>query len=334
METTGQVTMEDVARASGVSRSTVSKALRNDPSISAHRREKIKAVALKLKYRPNPLVAALMAQLHHTHPKTNSPTLAWVDLWTKTSSSKYGFDPGLLLPGAKKRAQELGYEMDVFRPMIENISPRRLLEILRARSEWGAIFPTVPEAHMEFPLNMAGLSGVTIGTSLGKPTLNRVSHNHYHGSLLACQTLWTKGFRRIGLVVSPWGDERMDGKWRAAYIVRQQQWPVGARLPPLIADQDDREEFLRWYQRYKPDAILVEEQSRVATWLDAKGGLPARIVWLGLDPSKHNAWGVDYRWSELGQAAVELLIAQMQRRELGTPAISHTLTIDGIWVER
>ena len=55
--------MKHVAAAAGVSVMTVSLALRRVPSIPAETRERVLAVAEKLGYRRNPLVAALMADL-------------------------------------------------------------------------------------------------------------------------------------------------------------------------------------------------------------------------------------------------------------------------------
>ena len=53
--------MEDVARAVGYSRATVSLALRGDASIPEKTRQRIAKVAEKLGYRTNPLVSALMS---------------------------------------------------------------------------------------------------------------------------------------------------------------------------------------------------------------------------------------------------------------------------------
>jgi LacI family transcriptional regulator len=52
--------MRDIAAMCGVSATTVSKALRDDPIISEAQREKIKEVATRLRYRPNLLVDGIM----------------------------------------------------------------------------------------------------------------------------------------------------------------------------------------------------------------------------------------------------------------------------------
>ena len=324
--------MQSVARAAGVSRSTVSKALRDDPTIPVSRRDKIKAIASRLGYRPHPLVAALMAQLHSRRRRTDPHFIAWIDLWTKGNDVARGHDPSLMLRGAQERAQELGYNIEVHRVANDDISPARLRQILITRSQWAVIFPPAPESGMRYPIDMVGLTGVTIGASLHEPVMHRVSHNYYRSGKLACQKLREKAFRRIGLVLSPWADERTESKWRAAYLVEQQQWPVAERLPPLLAAADEKEAFQRWFRRHKPDAIVAVDPY-VADWLCLRQGPSVRIVWLSLLSGKKNTWAVDQCSDRLGAAAVELVIGQIHRNERGNPARPHTLLIDGEWLE-
>lgn len=324
--------MQHVARAAGVARSTVSKALRDDPTIPVRRRDKVKAVARRLGYRPHPMVAALMAQLHSRRRRNDPYHLAWIDLWTKGHEVERGHNPNLSLGGAQSRAQQLGYNIEVHHVATDGISPVRLRQILNARSQWAVIFPPVPEPAMRYPLDMVGLTGVAIGTSLREPVMHRVSHNHYHSGILACQKLREKSFRRIGFILSPWADERTEGKWRAAFLVEQQKWPVADRVPTLLAAVDQREAFQRWFRRYKPDAIVAADPY-VAEWLRLQPGPAIRVAWLSLQAEKKGIWGVDYCSDLLGAAAVELVIGQIHRNERGSPAQPHALMIDGAWLE-
>ena len=53
--------MAEIAQELGVASSTVSRALRGDPRISAEMRQRVETLAKNTGYRPNPLVSALMA---------------------------------------------------------------------------------------------------------------------------------------------------------------------------------------------------------------------------------------------------------------------------------
>lgn len=323
--------MRAVAAAADVATSTVSKALRGDPTIPESRQKQIRRIADRLGYRPNPMVAALMAQLHSQRRRNDPHHIAWIDLWTNELEAERGHDPRPALTGARRRAEELGYGIEVHNVARDGVSPARLRQILITRCQWGAIFPPVPESAMRYPIDMDGLTGVAIGTSLREPVMHRVSHNHYQGGQLACQKLRENGFRRIGFVLTPWNDQRVDGKWRAAYLEQQQNWPRDERLPTLLADAHEGAKFARWWKTHKPDAIIAAE-SMVEGWLREVGGGSTRLAHLALEKYKRDMWGVNYRSETLGEAAVELVIGQIHRHERGSPQIAHALLIDGVWV--
>ena len=54
----GRTNMRQIAEAAGVSVATVSMALRNSERITPETREKVRAIATEMNYRPDPLIAA------------------------------------------------------------------------------------------------------------------------------------------------------------------------------------------------------------------------------------------------------------------------------------
>lgn len=325
--------MRTVAEAAGVATSTVSKALRGDPSIPEKRRAQIREIADKLGYRPHPMVSALMAQLHAGRRRSDPHCIAWVDLWTKNRKSVEK-KPDPLLDGARERAKVLGYNIEVHYVLAEGISPARLRQILLARSQWALILPPSAESTMAYPIDMEGFAGVTIGTSVREPVLHRVSHNHHVGCRVACAKLREKGFRRIGFAMSPWMDQRMDVRWKAAYLASQLDWPEEDRLPPLIVGEDQEDAYRAWKDKHRPDVVIMAD-TYVAAWEKTvrRGERPLRTVWLVVDGLRRGIWGIDYRSDLLGAAAVEMVIGQIHRHERGSPPVPHTLLIDGAWFE-
>ena len=63
----------------------------------------------------------------------------------------------------------------------DGTSAARLHEILISRAQWGVIIPPVPKEAMAYPLDLEGLTGVTIGTSLHQPILHRAGAQHCVG---------------------------------------------------------------------------------------------------------------------------------------------------------
>lgn len=326
--------MRHVAETVGVATSTVSKALRHDPSIPEARCREIHAAAEKLGYRPDPMVATLMAQLHHRRRRSDPHHIAWIDLWgTETSDVVKGLKP--LLCGAQQRAAELGYGIEVYRAGLDQISPGRLRSILTSRGQWGLIIPPVPESAMRFPFDLRGFAGVKIGTSLHEPVMHRVAPNHFRGCVLVFEKLREHGLRRIGLALSPKISERVEGEWLGAFLFCQQRVPTAERVAPLIAPLEDREAFARWLQQEKPEGVLVAEEtplqeSRTSGRRNAKRPM---LGWL-LRPDGSSGDGkLDQRHEEMGSVAVELVVAQIHRNERGSPASPHQVLIDSVWVE-
>ena len=149
--------MATVARAAKVATSTVSKALREDPSIPLSRRQEIQKLARAMGYRPNPMVAALMARLHGARRRNDPHHIAWIDLWPDDREAARTSDFPLMLRGARQRAAELGYQIEIHPVGREGVSADRLHTILTSRSQWGLVIPPVPLEAMSYPLDLEGL---------------------------------------------------------------------------------------------------------------------------------------------------------------------------------
>ncbi|OAM90849.1 LacI family transcriptional regulator [Termitidicoccus mucosus] len=328
-----RVTMLDVARKAGVARSTVSRALRNDPAIPQKRCAEIKTIAEKLGYAPHPMVATLMSQLHSRRRRSDPFCIAWIDLWPRGSAAVSVPYWDTHLAGARQRAAELGYGVEVWQPEADGVSPARLRQILAARDQWGIIFPPVPETAIRYDFDLRGFSAVTIGTSLQAPAMHRVSHNHFQGIQLACDRLRAKGYERIGFVSSLAGNARINGKWLAAFLERQLHWPATHRIRPLMVKtgRDGREAVKRWLCEKRPDVIVCGDQ-QAAAWLGTHRRFP-RVVWLTLGGNNNKLWGINQLPEVVGRAAVELAVGQIHRNERGSQTPTHNLLIDGTWVE-
>lgn len=324
--------MRHVAEAVGVAMSTVSKALRNDPSISEARCREICAAAEKMGYRPDPMVATLMAQLHHRRRRTDPHNIAWVDLWGP-ERSRAVMNPEPMLQGARQRAGELGYAIEVYRAGMDKISPEGLRRMLTARGQWGLIIPAVPESAMRFPFDLRGFAGVTIGTSLHEPVMHRVAPNHFQGCVLAFERLRERGLHRIGFAISPEVNERVECKWLGAFLSCQQRLSVNDRVSPLIAAGGDREALVRWVQNEKPEAVLVAEEPSHQIPKTFRGRVVKRPVICSLTGPDgiRGKGGLDYRPEQLGSIAVEMVVAQIHRNERGSPAIPNSILIDAVW---
>jgi DNA-binding LacI/PurR family transcriptional regulator len=325
--------MREIAHEAGVAVSTVSKALRDDPSIPKQRCREIRRLANQMGYRPNPLVATLMAQLHHHRRRDDPHTIAWMDFWANEPVGFLSFNLGPCLEGAKKRAAALGYGIEVYRPAAEGLSLDRLRRILKARGIWGIIVPPVPDRFRSLALDMRGLAAVTIGTSLQTPKMHRVSPNHFQAAALAFQKMRDKSFSRVGMILDNAMNERVTGKWLGAFLAESMLLPARDRVSPLIIRGHRESETAIWLKRQRPDAVLLAEAAHAQMWLDRGPGGRKSIAWLMQAEAKSGSSGLDYHPGRLGRLAVDMVVGQIHRNERGTPSLVHTTLVDAAWKE-
>jgi DNA-binding LacI/PurR family transcriptional regulator len=107
--------LRDIARKLGVSHSTISLCLRNHPSIPVARREEVKRVAEQMGYRPDPLLASLVAYRHGKTSLKIQSALAWVNHWEQPERLRTYREFDLYWRGAAQAAEKFGYHLDDIR---------------------------------------------------------------------------------------------------------------------------------------------------------------------------------------------------------------------------
>ena len=153
----------EIAKAAGVSVATVSLALRNHPSIPETTRVRIREVAEKLGYRPNPRVAELMGHIRKNRSVDafkETVALIWSDIGqaiVRESPSLNAFEQALQ---QALQAQGMGIQIFYQQP---DLSWQRLEQILEARGIRGLILaPLMREDQMQLDWNWNGLSVVLV----------------------------------------------------------------------------------------------------------------------------------------------------------------------------
>jgi LacI family transcriptional regulator len=325
------LTMRDVAAAAGVSVGTVSKALRNDPTIPAATRERIQLKARELGYRPNPLVAALMSQVHTQRPQAKTPLL--VALGQPGDDGKLHLTPvsRVYLAGARERAAERGY---AFRHQIlgndAELTPAQVSRQLHYQGVVGVmVLPLHWHVH-ELPFDFGQFASVALGRSLGSPRLDRVSPHQSANVLTLFKALWQLGYKRIGLVMRKGMSEQVEHSWLGAYL-RLSQFSDGGFIPPYIPESFQTKGLREWIAEHQPDALMINEREDVEAQL-GKLHLPRKtspdLFMLGRR-SEDDPPGIDELWSEVGAAATDVLIEQIHANKQGTPTHPKTILIEG-----
>jgi LacI family transcriptional regulator len=326
-----RVTLRQIARAARVSVMAVSYALRDRPEVSAAERTRIRTLAEKLGYRPDPLLTHLMQHLRshrRIKPTANLAVLTSLDAPFVRR----------LIAGADSRAEQLGYTLDRvdLRPLLNNV--RSLTRTLEARGVAGVLLAPAADpvsySHRDL-LDWSRFAAVAMTYSLVEPHVHRVVTHHFDNAMKALGLLQQQGFRRIGLAMTSDMEFRANHSYSAAYY-RLAGMAGEAPLPVLLLDTPDARKIRRWCDRHRPDVVIAANAHQV-TRLVAPA-LPARerarIAFVCLDhEAAHRVSGIDQLFETVGSHAVDALVAQLHRNERGLPAKPTVTMVEGQWFD-
>ncbi|CAM3089929.1 LacI family DNA-binding transcriptional regulator [Rariglobus hedericola] len=333
------LTMSELAKVAGVSKMTVSLALRGNEKISAATRERIRALADKMGYRPNPLVQTLMANLRSSRPANYHSTIAWVTAFpTRDGWSKHWVHK-LYHQGAVARAAALGYKIETFWALAPRMNGAALTRMLRARGIRGLVIPPVADPGTRLDIDWAHFSCATIGYSFTEPRLHRAAANLREGMTRALTECLQRGFKRIGFALPANTDARVNHSWLAGYLAWQQFIPAKDRLPVLLAPDRLEDLLPKWLGAHRPD-VIISPNFEFLKWLPSLGKrIPEDISLVTLsypdaeDASIAHISGINQNNVTIGEAAVDLVVSQLQHNDAGIPAHPRVMLIDGFWNE-
>ncbi len=330
--------MQQVAQVAGVSKSSVSLALRDDPRLALATRRRVQEIASRLGYRKNPIVASLMSQLRVSQTPKFHANFALINCsGLRTLFDTPGF--GDYRRGIRERADKAGYGVEEFWANEPGVGLARLAQILVARNIRGLIlavpFETRPllAGHPEF---FRDFSVATIGFDRTEPLLNRVTNHHFETARAAAQKLFDLGYTRPGIVARDAFDHLLQRRFSSGFhsAARDRAGPLDSPPAPLLLGEMDRSSFARWLKTEKPDAILTH-LVEVREWLDAlKVRVPQDMGLLHLDwsPQMRDWAGMNQNGALVGAAAAELVMDQMADNEVGIPAHPRLVLIESDFV--
>jgi LacI family transcriptional regulator len=333
-----RVTLADVARAAGVSVAGASYALRGDRSIPARTVEKVRRIAAELGYRPDLRVSSLMATIRRGRALQSRETLAfvWIDTPRRTERLPVHLQHfvRVILASAQERAEQLGCTLEQFWLDERTMPAARLHGILRARGISGVIIsPAASEQAVSLDWDWAPFASAIVGTTEISPVLNRSAHHHYRSVWLTLERLRSEGYSRPAAILSQTVQERIHSMQLAAFLTNHPD-PDMSRSAVRFSQPDAFAGLGGWLRRVRPDALVLGWQldCRQADQLQALAPRVRRMVTLDWHPGGVLP-GIDPCNAAIAAQAVDLVIAQLHRSELGRPAQPTTVLTDGVWRE-
>ena len=251
-------TQDDLAKSLGISKSTVSRALQNDPRITKETIALVKDGALKLGYKQDAVLSNLARQRwQRPVGDSNGSVLALII----GSSERYLQEAASLqdiIRATKDRAGELGYHIEVL------AAPDSKSDAIHSRGCYhkgirGVILKSTMHRTEPWALDLRNFSAINLGLDLFPARVDTVRYDLFSAIWECLDRSQASGYRRIGLALLgqdlPQGELRRAGAYNA--------WHTGNKiraLPVLHFTPDNRKENLRmlqlWMEKHRPDVVL------------------------------------------------------------------------------
>ncbi len=330
-----RVTLKDIAAKAKLSVAAVSLALRDHPRLPAETIKRVKRIANKLGYVPDPALSALAAHRSRVRLFRDFSVIGLVSNWSTMDAWSTRPSAQQLIKGATERARELGYSLQHLWARTDGASPARFSRILQARGIRGLILAPFEEPDAPFPLDWSEFSVVTIERANPFTHFHHLVPNHYVDLLLCWNKLRALGYTRVGLAVRRDLAVRCSHQWEAAHAHAQaKSTDLLASVPTLELNEQDQFEQLRvWIRTYRPQAVIGRCENFIAA-AQAEGlQVPRDIGYISLNvvDDEPNASGIDQHRDIMGATAVDVLNSLLQRNQRGMQPASIGTQIDGSW---
>lgn len=328
------VRLEDIARRAGVSRNTVSVALRNKPGVSDERRTQILRIAEEMGYRPNPMIAALMHNLRATRPATATNNIAFLHYFKRKEDWKARLYCAELFEGVAAQCSRSGYAASVVWGAEPGLNPHRLGKMLLSRGVSGLILAPMPDGRRHVHLPPADFAIATVGYSLWRPALDRACSHMRHAVVTAVRQLRRLGYRRIGLAWHPDADARKEYAASAGYATVR---AIHEELlcTPFFGNAHLSDRFPRWLEREQPDAIVNAGSHGMRDRLGRIGyAFPRDLGYVELVEDDAEEAGIATMvrdWRMIGAGAVDLVTTGLMQNLRGLPGNRRTVLVEGRW---
>jgi LacI family transcriptional regulator len=335
-----RVTMQDVARVAKVHQTTVSLALRNDDRLPEKTRVRLRRIAERLGYRPDPMLSALNLYRTARHAAPAAATMAFLLNFRDRDELATWHPHRLFLEGARKQAEQMGYRVESFyvRPSLAGEGPR-IERILRARGIVGVIIGAFGDDTIQFQMDWSQFSLVLIESQqLGVP-LHMISNNQMMITRKAVRRLHALGYRRIGLAVGKRGEVNLSNAFSAGYHAEVALRPELATLPPILLSgataADLAPALARWQRAHRFEAI-ASNWAQVPDALRLGGyRVPqdVAVASLDLNPDHGANAGMAQHHRVVGERAAEQLAILMKTNQRGVIEPHNSTFIDGRWID-
>jgi LacI family transcriptional regulator len=336
---THRPTLKDVARETGFHITTISLALRGHASIPAHTRQKIEAAAQLIGYQRNPVFHALSRFRQQGRVRAPAPRIAYVENYGAGSGIVRQPHLQVMLEGAERQAELLGYQLDVLAVGEDDHDTRSLSHYLRDNHITGVVLAAFQPGFAEVALNWDDYAVAKIHSRHAEPNVTVIANDQLREVRMAFRHLTALGYQRIGLAVGRADEDTSGHRHAAGYLMEIDSIPVERQVPPLFFPYNTNGEMLggmiaRWVKRHQVDVVLCN-------WISIRGiieaaGLrvPQDVACACLclcDPMPAGLAGVRPHLHLVGARAVSIVVTQLKSGQLGPAEVPSSIYVQSTW---
>ncbi|UVI29170.1 LacI family DNA-binding transcriptional regulator [Paenibacillus spongiae] len=329
-------TIKDLAKAAGVSITTVSRALNGYPDVSEKTRNRIKRLADELSYRPNAQAQSLVLK------KTKTIGVIMSELKSSNGKNSLPFE---VLCGINDRASELDYDIILFSTNPKKQSKKTYSDLCRERSVDGAILQglKINDIYLKEVLTQSLFPCVLIDIPLAGDWVGHVTTDNINGAREAIRHLIRLGHRRIAMI-NGYNEADVSHQRLAGYMLALQE--AGIPYDALLVwdgrfSEEGGEAAMNEIIEKHPDVTAVFCSSDLmalgAMQAAERAGLsiPDSISLIGYDDISLAAYcspkltTIRQEKYELGYQAAQLLIDMLEGRQ-----VRHKVMLENVLVVR
>jgi len=328
-------TMRSLARSLGLSRTTVSDALRGNSRVNLQTVQRVRAAAMAAGYERNALAGAVMSMLRKSRGGRPDGVLAVIEaVGTERSRARVCYNDALF-QGIRDRAGDFGFTAERFEVGPGKLRLARLEVILHTRGIQGLLLLPSDFTPDYAALQWHRYAAMYLDDLMDGPCLHAFCPDHYRSMANLLRELWARGFRRPGLLMETPTTDRLQYRWAGAFLAQQYHRGMSNPIPPLQLARTDRPAFEKWFELYRPDVVLGPFPEAVA-WITACGGhLPSTHGFVCLNHlfAPGGCAALDLQVGQIGSRATEFVIAQLTHRQFGVPTHAALTSLPACLVE-
>lgn len=326
-------TLADIGRQVGISAAAASMALRNSPRISSSTKERVRKMAKKLGYVPDPMLSALVARRQDQNKGAKANVAVLFDSsWNEEGS--FWFKP--IFDGLHSESARLGYNLEILSIQKEILSLSSPDRMLQSRGILGLIILPIRLPHLSLKLDWSRYSIICMSRWMEAGHFHHFISNPPNSMATLCARLYERGYRRLGIAHHRTFEKRAHYEWIGSLYKESLAQPKLKMVPPYLPEQLDEKSFHAWMRRYRPDGIVSAAVPYIMDYLRSGGwkvpddvGVAALTINAGMDHFS----GILQQTDLIAHSAMQYLHSLILSNETGLPDLPREIRITFPWHE-